>query len=956
MEPLSCAASVMAIIQLTGSIATICGGYIKEAKDAREEITSLQQGVTNLLGTFKKLEELVHSQDGKKLSTSEILVNEVTRCESVLTLVRKKIDPENTRKSTKAMRRLGLRALKWPLKRAEIESIIQDLERFKSSFIFALQVDQTFYGLETSQTSKRIEQIIDLEALPIVHGAEFNSYKDQHESECLPGTRTELCREIKEWAMSSNAKTIFWLNVLAGTGKSTISRTMAKSFHQDGLLGASFFFKRGEGDRGNATKFFPTITRQLVSKIPELLPAVKKALQDEPRIAHTPLKNQFENLVLQPLSTLDNITLQTPTLVIVLDALDECDNNDDIRAILRLLPRVQESTSLRLRVFVTSRPELPIRLGFRDVGTDHQDLILHEVSEPIVKHDISLFLKHKLATIRQERRLPPDWPGDENFQTLVRMSVPLFIFAATICRVFEDHYLDPLRSLNNILKYQTQESKLDATYLPVLERVVEKYEGKTQEDLIQDIQKIVDFLLDPYTRGKSPIWVDEKTTQETITAKCLSVMCKSLKKNMCNLQSYGMERRTMDSLAVSRSLPPELQYACRYWVHHLTHSESPKSWVNDIQAFLDEHFLHWMEVMSFLGLASEIVEGVSTLQSVLQGDNGSELSEFLFDAKRFTLKNSQIADISPLQIYASGLIFAPEMSITRRKFEKDLPNWIKKGPKIEENWSPELQTLEGHSSSVLSVAFSPDSRLLASGSSDNTIKLWDPASGALKYTLEGHSNWVQSVAFSPDGRLLARLLASSSYDKTIKLWDPASGALKHTINTYRIAYNIEFSKELPRIITNLGSFNIPAWHESFTSNSSKIENKISLQGGRWIEIRGQRELWLPPDYQAVSSAVKDGTIAFGCRSGRCDVKSRLQVGNRGQGSAGPKALQLGMPVRFNLRLANSPGNAIPDTVPDYCVRNIYIPHTLHESRLERWVISGSYVGGTDNQTGSSAAG
>jgi hypothetical protein len=528
----------------------------------------------------------------------------------------------------------------------------------------------------TSASAREINamaQSIELKELPVADGAEFGTYMDQHEEECLPGTRTDLLHDIEEWADSPEGKCIFWLNGLAGTGKSTISRTVAKSFKERGLLAASFFFKRGEGDRGNAARFFPTITKQLFTKIPEIRLAILQVIRDNPGISAKSLKEQFNELVYQPLHSLNRPENQSSPLVIIIDALDECENDNNIRSILELLPRVQESNYAHLRFFVTSRPELPIRLGFQRVKDSHRDLILHEIPKPIIEHDISLFLEHKLAKIRKERALSMGWPGKPDIQALLTMSVPLFIFAATICRLFEDHNLDPVLCLTEILKYQSQESKLDGTYLPVLDHLVSRYSGTRREQYIQDVKEVVgiiillesplsvtalsklmgiaktsinarlsslhsvlhipdnetlpvrlfhqsfrDFLLHSNTREKTPFRVNEKQINQKLTTHCLSVMNDQLKKNICNLQSYGTERRNIDTQSINHYLPPELQYSCRHWTHHLARSRDPKSQINDVMAFLDNHFLHWVEVMSMLGIVSEVLGGISTLQLVVQ--------------------------------------------------------------------------------------------------------------------------------------------------------------------------------------------------------------------------------------------------------------------------------------------------------------------------------------------------
>lgn len=505
-----------------------------------------------------------------------------------------------------------------------------------------------------------------------VLGAAFDSYVDQHEDQCLPGTRTEILSQIREWASSPNDRCIFWLNGIAGTGKSTISRTLADSFSRSKLLGASFFFKRGERDRGNARKLFPTIARQLAISIPQITPVLQATVRDNPGIITKGMREQFEKLLLQPLQSLELLKIPIHTRVIVIDALDECEGDDDIRLILQLLPQLQNLTAMRLRVLLTSRPDLPIRLGFlRIADNDHRDFFLHDIPLEVIKHDISLFFDCRLREIRTERFLPTDWPGDESLQQLVALSVPLFIFAATICRVFEEPDWHPIDSLAMILSRQNDQSKLDGTYLPVLDRLLSRQQEKYKEKFISEFRQVIgaimilesplsvislsklldlpkrlihlrldplhsvlrvpiketvpvrlfhlsfrDFLLDPETRTKTPFWVDREAMHHKLTIQCLRT-CQNLRKNICGLASDGTQRAEIGRQTIDDCLPPELQYSCRYWVHHITQCMEQNGVMDDALLFLQNHFLHWVEAMSLLGFVSEVVGMLNLLQKTI---------------------------------------------------------------------------------------------------------------------------------------------------------------------------------------------------------------------------------------------------------------------------------------------------------------------------------------------------
>ncbi|KAL4879454.1 hypothetical protein BJY04DRAFT_220050 [Aspergillus karnatakaensis] len=754
---------------------------------------------------------------------------------------------------------------------------------------------------------------LDSAKLPIAGGAFFDSYTDQHAVACLPGTRTEILQIIKAWATDPNGKCIFWLNGMAGTGKSTISRTVARDFKEAKLLGASFFFKKGESDRGNAKRLFPTL----------------RATDDDPFISEKALGEQFDRLLLQPL--LKTSLAQTRTIIIVIDALDECeseDNKDTIRTLLQLLPRVQALKYLNVRYFITSRPDLPIRLGFEEIEGCYQDLDLHNIASSDVSNDIRLFLKDGLAQVQKDHRLSSSWPGERAIQLLLAKTQPLFISAATICRFIGDQNWNPQKRLEIILADQTVNAfSMGSLYLPILNQLLLGQDEWESQQLVQEFKKVVgvivtltsplsvnalsllldvertniskrlarlhsvlnipnslyepvrllhlsfrDFLLS--AKASQKFWIDEKATHQDLLEHCLRTMDNRLQKNICDLPGDGTQRSEVDMATINESLPRALQYACHHWPYHLKHSQDHVTGMDKAIEFLEKHFLHWFEALSILGSASEILVLIDVIRSVTQGAEDSGISEFLYDARRFIRQNGHIADIAPLQLYSSALVFAPRRSLIRRKFDKDLPIWLDELPKVAETWDADLQTLEHHQ--VWSLAVSPNGQLLASGSCNGTIRIWDTFSpdnrhlvsasscGAIElrdtnigilessFRLPSHSQLFEpKFKFSPnithfaigsDTGLIelrdlatavlqqtfkhsphatrsmafspdSRRLASGSIDGTIKLWDLTTGALREIVNSPRVS-SLIFSPQNQTLVSGSYDGIIRFWDTS----------------------------------------------------------------------------------------------------------------------------------------------
>ncbi|KAF1815699.1 hypothetical protein P152DRAFT_505529 [Eremomyces bilateralis CBS 781.70] len=473
----------------------------------------------------------------------------------------------------------------------------------------------TVHGSVNFGSSENLNDV--LKSLPTAEDAPFNAYQRQHDVTCLPDTRVDLLQEIYSWAGSRDERCIFWLNGLAGTGKSTITRTVARIYFKQKRLGASFFFERGGRDVGHAGKFVTSIAWQLAISIPSLGQHICDALKERRDIASQSLRDQWQQLVLRPLSKLNENGNQS-AYVLVVDALDECDNDNDIRIILHLLAEARSLETVRLRVFLTSRPEVPIRNGFVQIPDGkHQDFVLHNISPSIVDHDISVYFKHNLNLIGQEHSLGSCWPGEETIKLLIQIAGGLFIWAATACRFIQEGLFAEER-VQTLLEGSTSttapEEHLNELYTTVLKKTIRLgYSAKEKEELYGTLRQILgsiallfsplsasslgkllnvtkqkidrilkdlhaildipkgdiyplrlhhpsfrDYLLNK-ARCKDPeFWVDEKQAYQVLTDSCIRLMSTSLKQDICCVDAPGMLVANVERSRVEQSLPPEV--------------------------------------------------------------------------------------------------------------------------------------------------------------------------------------------------------------------------------------------------------------------------------------------------------------------------------------------------------------------------------------------------------------
>ncbi|KAF3934303.1 hypothetical protein ABW19_dt0206079 [Dactylella cylindrospora] len=656
-------------------------------------------------------------------------------------------------------------------------------------------------------------------------GATFASLAGGDRPGCLPGTRTDLLDRISSWVDSPGSKPIFWLQGMAGTGKSTISRTVAKlySAEQREQLGASFFFNRYEDDRNNASKFCTTIATDLMEHLHPLKFYISQAIEKKPYILEAPWEEQFENLVCEPFLRARFVKSK---VVIVIDALDECQMGYKYKGIRHLLADLARlrANDIEFRIFVTSRPEPEVRSGFKSISEElHEDIALHVVQEQTIQHDITVLFKytfqnilknHPVQHFNKSRRISSSWPGEDTLAALVNLTTPLFISAATICKFISFERTDPRDRLQTILESGTTSTgEVNEIYWTILDQSV-KYlhdgdfgDGATILKYFRDIIGTVALLESPLSLesltallseiSSSTMWAifeglhsvlnipDDDTVPILIYHLSFREFLLSSKAGKFQIDDLEMHwqlaRRCVAIL--DKYLQPDI---CRIKIPGALRSDINIINESVLQKWLPPHVQYacryWIRHLEQSKHALEDggmfhrfiqahllhwLEASSFMGDMSQASHqidGDEFPMFLHAAKNFIQQNQEIVNEAPLQLYSSVLIFAPEDNLIRKSFLHYLPEWARMLQTVPKSRSALIRAFElptGFSEAAC-LSFSSNGKELTSIYARCGVITWDVASGTVVGSVELAEEGITALVLAKDNK---RVAFKSSNDK-----------------------------------------------------------------------------------------------------------------------------------------------------------------------------------------------
>ena len=415
---------------------------------------------------------------------------------------------------------------------------------------------------------------------------------------------------------------------------------------------------------------FPTLAVQLARKHIEFRSILVSLIRSDPDIAYESLHDQMKKLIVEPLSK------SSISTVIVIDALDECEDEESASAILSVLGRLVSEIP-KVKFFLTGRPELRISEGFRlPLLAKMTDVfILHAVELDQVGSDIRLFFKSSFSELAGRRRGLDNWPTEKQLDQLCGRAAGLFVYAAAALKFIDNNRKDPRKQLDLLLRSQkigAREGKtLDFLYTSILQEGFDdddpEDDAKTRsvlgavvlaanplspstiaillgfdtEDvplLLSSVNSLLilqedvnlpvrpfhksfpDFITDPTRCTNARFHISPPDHHAQLLIGCLRLMGRTLEKNMCKLPD-GVANSDVSDLKerTEKFIDPALQYACVSWYTHLvglvdadTIPARTPSITPALHRVLETKLLFWLEVLSVLGV---VRNGVEALQA-----------------------------------------------------------------------------------------------------------------------------------------------------------------------------------------------------------------------------------------------------------------------------------------------------------------------------------------------------
>ncbi|KIM27448.1 hypothetical protein M408DRAFT_71064 [Serendipita vermifera MAFF 305830] len=678
---------------------------------------------------------------------------------------------------------------------------------------------------------------------------------------CIKGTRKAILNEIHRWAVDFNAPNILFLKGYPGVGKSAIAAEVADQLATLGRLGSSFFFQRQKAVDLTPHALWRTVAYDLSRRHSSVRKAVILKLEEDTISPTTSnLESLFRHFIREPLMKSTDIP-KARLPVVVIDALDECGGLEGPQSAHRkaLMKTLRDWSQLhtKFKLVVTSRRENDIERLFSTTNHHLIEILAGEVVDVQSSEDIKTFLIEELRNIAAQYALSlpqTNWPDAETIDLLVYMAAGLFIWAQTVIKFIS--LGEPRRRLNQVLEGRAK-GNIDDLYDQILktsfsgEEDIEDFHTivgaiilmqaplsftsiaqlldmnrsnmehicirlqsvlEYHKDLRFYHQSFVDFLLnrDRCTPG---FLIKPDCERRKLTLACFKVLNKELRFNICGVESSHLKNADIPGLAsrADKFISPHLMYSSLWWASHLAETRSDTEIFVLVEDFMHKQFLFWLEVLSISQRVNLGSQMLFSLVDWIKTYRHTEAIELGHDMQKFVATFARVISESVTHIYVSALPFSPSVSTVWKRYASEYGQTIRVASGGLGDW-PALQlALAGHTSSVEAVAFSPDGKLIVSGSYDRTIRIWDAETGAVAAgPLDGHRDWVSSVAFSPDGKRIT----SGSGDATILVWDAETGAvvigpLKGHSDWVR---SVAFSPDGKRIVSGSYDKTIRVWN------------------------------------------------------------------------------------------------------------------------------------------------